>query len=52
LRGKSTKQIALDLGISPKTVDKHKVRMLHKMGVENPVELARLCFGRSERVPD
>ena len=52
VRGKSTKQIALDLGISPKTVDKHKVRMLHKMGVENPVELTRLCFGRSERVPD
>lgn len=45
LQGKNTKQIAQSLGISPKTVDKHKIKMLQKMEVENPVELARLVLG-------
>lgn len=45
LQGKNTKQIAQSLGISPKTVDKHKSKMLQKMEVENPVELARLVLG-------
>ena len=45
LQGKNTKQIAQGLGISPKTVDKHKIKMLQKMEVGNPLELARLVLG-------
>jgi len=42
--GNSTKQIAAQLGISIKTVDKHRAKVLEKMQVENAVELARLAM--------
>jgi len=40
--GKSTKQIAHELEISSKTVDNHRAKILEKMGVDNPTQLARL----------
>ncbi len=40
--GLSTKAIAARLGISPKTVDNHRIRVFEKMGVENAAQLARL----------
>ena len=40
--GETTKHIALDLLISPKTVDNHQTRILAKMNVENSTQLARL----------
>jgi two-component system response regulator FixJ len=39
----SPKQIAARLGISPKTIDVHRSRVLTKMQVENVVELARVA---------
>jgi RNA polymerase sigma factor (sigma-70 family) len=42
--GKSTKEIAAKLGISPKTVDNHRAKLLEKMQVENPVELRKLLY--------
>lgn len=41
-RGDSTKQIAQRLSISPKTVDNHRAKVLEKMNVDNPTQLAHL----------
>lgn len=41
--GDSTKVIASRLGISPKTVDNHRAKVLEKMGVDNMAQLARLA---------
>jgi FixJ family two-component response regulator len=38
--GDSTKVIASRLGISPKTVDNHRIKVFEKMGVENAAQLA------------
>jgi FixJ family two-component response regulator len=43
---KGTKQIARDLGISPKTVEKHRANVLNKMQADNVVELIRLTLPR------
>jgi two-component system, LuxR family, response regulator FixJ len=40
--GDSTKIIALRLGISPKTVDNHRIKVFKKMGVDNAAQLAGL----------
>jgi DNA-binding CsgD family transcriptional regulator len=42
--GDSTKDIAARLGISPKTVDNHRIRVFEKMGVENAAQLAGFLF--------
>lgn len=39
--GKSNKYIAIELGISMRTVEAHRARIFHKMGVRNAVQLAR-----------
>jgi DNA-binding CsgD family transcriptional regulator len=39
--GKGTKEIAADLGISPKTVEYHRERLYRMFGVHNPVSLCR-----------
>jgi two-component system response regulator FixJ len=41
-RGESTKQIALQLSISPKTVDNHRTKIFEKMHVDNSTQLANL----------
>jgi len=40
--GESTKHIAALLAISPKTVDNHRAKILEKMRVDNPTQLAHL----------
>ncbi len=40
--GEHTKGIAAELGISIKTVDKHRARVFEKMGVDNAVKLVHL----------
>ena len=42
--GKTTKEIASSLSISPKTVDNHRAKLLEKMRAENPVVLRKLLF--------
>jgi DNA-binding CsgD family transcriptional regulator len=39
--GKGTKQIAADLGLSPKTVEYHRARLYRVFGVNDPVSLCR-----------
>ena len=40
--GESTKQIAIRLSISPKTVDNHRTKIFEKMSVDNSTQLANL----------
>lgn len=41
--GKPTKRIAIDLGISPKTVEAHRSHIMQKMATESLAELVRLA---------
>lgn len=42
--GLSNKQIGERLGISPRTVEAHRVEIFRKMGVRNAVELVRVLL--------
>ena len=39
--GKSNKLIAIELGISMRTVEAHRARIFYKMGVRNAVQLCQ-----------
>jgi len=43
-RGESVKQIALALGRSEKSIDSHKYRIMHTLGIHDRVELARYAI--------
>jgi FixJ family two-component response regulator len=45
LQGLHNREIAARLGISPRTVEVHKARVMEKLGVANVVELVRLHDG-------
>jgi len=40
--GNANKVIAMELGISMRTVETHRARIFHKMGVRNAIELLRV----------
>lgn len=42
--GRTTKQIAADLGISAKTVETHRARIMEALGCRNSVELLRVAL--------
>ena len=42
--GMAVKEIAAELGLSPKTVHVHRANLMEKLGVSNDVELARRMF--------
>ncbi len=42
--GLATKEIASQLGISPKTVDVHRSKMMQKLSVTSPTQLARVMY--------
>jgi|GEM_PF-470269 len=46
--GKSNKLIAMELGISMRTVEAHRARIFYKMGVRNAVQLARTVYSQPE----
>ena len=50
LDGKTNKTIAADLGISVKTVECHRSRMMEKIGASSIAELVRLVVGAPESV--
>jgi RNA polymerase sigma factor (sigma-70 family) len=43
-RGLHAKEIAATLGISPRTVEVHKARLMEKLGVRNVAELVRFAL--------
>ncbi|MDK0234712.1 LuxR C-terminal-related transcriptional regulator [Salmonella enterica] len=43
-QGMAVKEIAAELGLSPKTVHVHRANLLEKLGVSNDVELAHRMF--------
>ncbi|HSR64387.1 MAG TPA: response regulator transcription factor [Xanthomonadaceae bacterium] len=47
--GRTTKQIASDLGISIKTVETHRARIMEALGCRNAVELLRLAVREHDR---
>jgi len=53
-RGRSVRQIAAALGLSPKTVNTYRYRLYGKLGIGNDVELTRLAlrYGVAEPGPD
>jgi RNA polymerase sigma factor (sigma-70 family) len=48
-RGMHAKEIAAALGISPRTVEVHKTRIMDKLGVRNVAELVRVALAASGR---
>ena len=49
--GRTTKQIAADLGLSVKTVETHRARLMEALGCRNAVELVRAAVQWHDRVP-
>jgi two-component system response regulator FixJ len=43
IKGHANKVIALDLGVSQRTVELHRARVMHKMGVRSLAELVRVA---------
>lgn len=43
IAGKSSKEVARDLGLSPKTVEVHRGNLMQKMAVRSAVDLARIA---------
>lgn len=44
LRGSSNKEIAIELGISPRTVEIHRARVMQKLEMENTTQLVRAAM--------
>jgi two-component system CheB/CheR fusion protein len=49
LAGHPSKNIAVDLGISQRTVENHRAAIMHKMGAKSLPELARFAQAAAER---
>ncbi|QDU78409.1 Oxygen regulatory protein NreC [Polystyrenella longa] len=50
-RGKSVKEVAKDMHLSTKSVDSHKYRIMHKLGIHDRVELARFAIREGLLLP-
>lgn len=50
-RGESVKEIARQMHLSQKSVDSHKYRIMHKLGIHDRVELARFAIREGLSLP-
>jgi DNA-binding NarL/FixJ family response regulator len=50
--GKTTKQIALKLHVSPKTVEGHRTRIMHKLNIDNIANLTKYAIQEGLTSPD
>lgn len=48
-QGRSNKYIALELGVSQRTIEAHRARIFAKMGVRNAVELTSCWVSQGQR---
>jgi two-component system response regulator NreC len=44
--GKSTREVAMLLGISPKTAESHRGRLMHKLDIHETASLVRYAIRR------
>ncbi len=51
-RGRSNKYIAVELGVTQRTIEAHRARIFQKLRVRNVVELTRYCLSRRAGAPD
>ncbi|MET0365039.1 MAG: helix-turn-helix transcriptional regulator [Sphingobium sp.] len=51
-RGLTNKQIGIDLGISHRTVEVHRARLMRKLGAHNLVTLLGAAFPKEARPSD
>jgi DNA-binding NarL/FixJ family response regulator len=42
--GRSTKEIAFDLGLSPSTVDTHRTELMRRLGIHDVAGLVRFAY--------
>jgi FixJ family two-component response regulator len=49
VQGLSTKEIGRALGVSPRTIEVHRGRLMSKMEARNGVDLVRLVMGAASR---
>src|SRR5690606_29685263 len=45
-RGRSNKYIAVELGVTQRTIEAHRARIFQKLRVRNAVDLTRYCLTR------
>ncbi len=50
-RGRSNKYIAVELGVTQRTIEAHRARIFQKLRVRNVVELTRYCLSRPSGGP-
>jgi len=50
-RGKSVKEVARSMHLSVKSIDSHKYRIMHKLGIHDRVELARYSIREGLTLP-
>lgn len=48
--GASNKESGRDLGISPRTIEVHRARIMEKLGAKNTADLVRIVYSQSQRV--
>jgi two-component system response regulator FixJ len=49
--GKQNKSIAQDLGVSPRTIEIHRARVMEKMDAQSVAELVRMMLDLGHRIP-
>ena len=49
IEGASNKEAGRHLGISPRTIEVHRARIMDKLGAKNAADLVRIALGQGQR---